>query len=95
VRYNNSPVLETGADPVQGTTYAVGTTYATGTPPVTTPATSVKTGTVIYTGTNTTFNDSGLTAGITYYYKVTNQKIRSHDHMVNIVESMTRIAGIK
>ena len=70
VRYSNSPALETGADPVQGVTYAIGTTYTTGTPPVTTPPTSAKTGTVVYSGPNLTFTDTNLTPGSTYYYKV-------------------------
>ena len=67
VRYNNSPALETGADPVQGTTYAIGNTYATGTPP---SGSSAKTGTIVYLGSNLTFTDTNLTAGTTYYYKV-------------------------
>lgn len=60
VRYAVSPNADN--DPNQNGIYAVGNT--------TTNGTGSLTGTIRYVGTGTSFTDSGLSSGTTYYYKV-------------------------
>ena len=70
VRYSGDPSLETGADPVQKTTYAVNDIIATGTPPVTDPITLPKNGKVVYVGTNLSYVSTGLNSADTNHFKV-------------------------
>lgn len=60
VRYSTNPNADN--DPNQKGIYAVGNT--------TTNGTGSLTGTVVYVGTGLNFTDTGLSSGITYYYKV-------------------------
>ncbi|MBX7181685.1 MAG: choice-of-anchor D domain-containing protein [Bacteroidia bacterium] len=60
VRYSSSPNADN--DPNTNGIYASGNTYTNGTGGLT--------GTVVYLGTGTSFTNSGLNPGTTYYYKV-------------------------
>ena len=60
VRYNTNPNADN--DPNTNGIYSTGNTITNGTGSLT--------GTVVYIGTGTTFNDSSLTSGSSYYYKI-------------------------
>lgn len=70
VRYSGDPSLETGADPVQKTSYAVNDIIATGTPPVTDPVTLPKNGKVVYIGTDLSYVSTGLSPADTSHFKI-------------------------
>ncbi len=80
VRYSTNP--NTDNDPNINGVYAVGNSYINGTGSLS--------GIVRYVGTGTSFIDTGLTAGVTYYYKVYTYD-KAYNYAVEATQSGTTV----